>query len=366
MDFIRSVSRAFTAGPATASLPGTLPDAPPAPQQQQHQQQPPPPPQNRNINTAEELLAATTANPDQILQVLHDQQETIRMRDEALATSEQANAEWMKKEGDIYAMEQQLQEDKASWEDSQRRRQQAPVRRPAYVFNDDQMTRKSQKWPDPDKFDGNRAELRGFVYQLKTKLRNNQDWYATELEMVAYSVGRLEKTASERILPLVESENGSTITTMPMFFKALEAACGDPDRKATAQRYIQTLKQANRSFAEFLGNFEAHIHDTGFDEDNQRFCFKEGLSSELRLLLIPTQAHTLSFDEFKALCQRMDNEQRQFKPFIAKILTIPITSGIFIAITLFISSLSRLTILAPAINKFTNDFDTIINLSIVN
>ena len=50
------------------------------------------------------------------------------------------------------------------------RRQQSvsPTRRPNYTFNDEQRTRKSPNFPDPDQYDDNGADLKGFVYRLKT------------------------------------------------------------------------------------------------------------------------------------------------------------------------------------------------------
>lgn len=321
-DLFRRISQVFT------GTPDSLPDAP-------HQAPPQAPP--LQINSAEELLAAANNDPARILQILRDQQEVIHANEHEIATAK---------------------ERQAALEAAQRPNGVAFVQ-PNY----DDSRKKSAKAPDPDKYDGERENLRAFVFDLKYKLRNNSDWYANEQEMVAYSVGRLEKVARKRILPLVESPNSPQITTMPMFYEALETTCGDPDRKATAQRYIQTLKQANRPFIQYLADFEANVYDTGFDEDNQRFYLKEGLSSELRQLLIPTQAHTLSFAELKKLCQRMDNEQRQFKPFVPKARTTPGTTTT--ATTPFVPARPS----APAqltVNKSTNDSGTAMDLSIIN
>ena len=158
----------------------------------------------------------------------------------------------------------QLEADEARNQANETRTQPPRPSRP-YTFNDAPPTdRKTPKQPDPELYDGNRDELRGFMFELKSKLRANADWFPTEDSRVAYAVGRLKGLAERRLLPLVESDNESTIRTIEGFYKALETAFGDPDKKATAQRYIQRLRQANRPFHQYLADFEAHICDTGW------------------------------------------------------------------------------------------------------
>lgn len=149
---------------------------------------------------------------------------------------------------------------------------------------------------------------------------------------------------------------------MTQFYQALETAFGDPNRTATAQRFIQNLKQANQPFAQYLTDFEANIYNTKYDEANQRFAFKEGLSYELKQNLIPTRAHDISFTEFKSLYQRMDNEQRQIKPFIPRARAILETTQSSNAIAPYAFP----HISTPAINRSTNDSNTAIDLSQVN
>ena len=89
-------------------------------------------------------------------------------------------------------------------------------------FPDFATIRKSQKYPDPDPYDGDCEALEGFVFKLRTKLRRNADWYDTELDQVAYAVGRLKDKAERRILPVVQSESELAIETMEGFYKALQ------------------------------------------------------------------------------------------------------------------------------------------------
>ena len=92
------------------------------------------------------------------------------------------------------------------------------------------------------------------------------------------------------------------------FYEILNTIFDDFDKKTIAQRYIQKLRQANRPFYQYLANFEVHINNIDYDEENQRFAFKKDLSSELRALLIFIDASLLLFDALKKLCQRMNSE----------------------------------------------------------
>lgn len=115
---------------------------------------------------------------------------------------------------------------------------------------------------------------------------------------------------------------------MTQFYKALETAFGDSDRTVTAQR----------------------------------FFFEEGLSSELRTLLIPTQAHNLSFTELKSLCQRMDNEHRRIKPFVSRVrANANATNNNYTAPRGPAPALAQ-----PAVNMSTNNQVTAMNLSAMN
>ena len=342
-----AIANAFTDNPRT-TLPGSLPNPQLPPQQPEV-----------NIQTPEQLLQAANSDPVRLLEIFRAQQEAIRASQAGDLKQQAKQAELEEYEIRLENFRAQAAQAQHDAEQAQRDNLRASTRnskKPYVLADDSPISRKSPKFPDPDQYDGDRAALKGFIYKLKAKLRSNMDWYLTEEDEVLYAVGRLKGTAEQRILPLVESDHESTIRTMDKFYEALEVAFGDPDKKATAQRYIQKLKQANRPFHQHLADFEAHIHDTGYDEQNQRFNFKEGLSSELRALLIPTRANELSFAELKKLCQRMDNEQRQITPFVPRGSRPTLNTP---------PALARAST-APAINRSTDDSNTAMDLSNVN
>ena len=106
----------------------------------------------------------------------------------------------------------------------------------------DDRTESGEEQAAPDQFYGTRSLLQGFLYKLQSKLRMNADWYPEEDDRVRDAFGRLKGLAEQSILPLVQSDNESKFRTMAPFYNALEVAFGDPDKMATAQRYIQRLR----------------------------------------------------------------------------------------------------------------------------
>ena len=54
---------------------------------------------------------------------------------------------------------------------------------------------RSTKHPDPSSFGGDKAELRGWMTQLRIKLNINKDHYPTEQSKLAYALSRLKERA---------------------------------------------------------------------------------------------------------------------------------------------------------------------------
>lgn len=126
----------------------------------------------------------------------------------------------------------------------------------------------SKKIPDPPMFDGTREKLDPFIFKLQGKLKANADWWENEATRIQYAFNRLEGRAEKQILPRMDSNNSACIEDMDGFYEALRTAFGDPDKKWTAQQTISKLKQANKPFHEYLSQFQAHIGDAGFDQDD--------------------------------------------------------------------------------------------------
>jgi hypothetical protein len=171
--------------------------------------------------------------------------------------------------------------------------------------------RLTPKHPDPDKFGGNKDELLQFTTQLKLKLNINADHYASPKSAIAYAISRLEGNALSQVLPLVKSATDINIESIDKFFQILEAAFGDPDKKGTAQRKIRSLRQTNRSFHEYLADFQRYVVDTGHDEEARLACLIDGLSQEPKSMLVYIPTPKTMVEAIETL-QSLGNRRKMF------------------------------------------------------
>jgi hypothetical protein len=148
----------------------------------------------------------------------------------------------------------------------------------------------SPKHPDPDKFSGNKDDLVQFTTQLKLKLNINADHFTATKSNIAYAISRLEGNALVQVLSFVKFATEVNIESIDAFYKILEVAFGDPDKKGTVHRKIWSLRQTHRPFHEYLADFHRYIVDTGYDDEAKLTSFIDGLSQELKstLVYIPT------------------------------------------------------------------------------
>ena len=108
-----------------------------------------------------------------------------------------------------------------------------------------------------------------------------------------------------QVQPYVKSHNEVSIPDVAGLLAILERAFGDPDKKATAQRELRFLRQANKEFHVYLSDFQRIAPDTNFDEEAMRSALLEGISDELKQLMV-TQITPEDLDELVTLLQRLD------------------------------------------------------------
>ncbi|KAI0991232.1 hypothetical protein K3495_g16955, partial [Podosphaera aphanis] len=76
---------------------------------------------------------------------------------------------------------------------------------------------RSEKFPDPEKFNGSRAKLPGFLTQLRMKLEVNDDRFRNESAKIIYSISRLEGRALDQVVPLVNSKPSAPFSSVNAF-----------------------------------------------------------------------------------------------------------------------------------------------------
>ena len=176
---------------------------------------------------------------------------------------------------------------------------------------------RSTKHPDPSPFGGDKAELRGWMTQLRIKMNINKDHYPTEQSKLAYALSRLKEKALEQLQPYLERDGNIALADMDAFYAKLQLAFGDPDRKATAQRELQQLRQKNKEFYLYLSDYQRLVPDTGFDDEAKRSILLDGLSDELKSALITVDLPA-SLDDTIQVLQKIDNRFRSVQASLRK------------------------------------------------
>ena len=180
---------------------------------------------------------------------------------------------------------------------------------------------RSEKHPDPPMYGGDRAELRTWTTQLRLKLLMNADRYPTMPGKLAYAISRLKDTALYQIRPYIKDDDTIDLRDVSELITKLELAFGDPDRKATAQRELRRLQQANREFHVYLAEYQRLIPDTGYNEEAKRSILLEGISNELKSAILTLDLPT-DLDEVIQILQKIDNRYRATQASIRKAGTV--------------------------------------------
>jgi len=108
---------------------------------------------------------------------------------------------------------------------------------------------RGQKFPDSLDFSGSdRTLLRGWIAQLRMVIRHKPGSVPDEQSKMRFAFNRLRGLALGQILPHVREDRTIELEDLPAFIQLLEAAFGDPDRVATAERKMRDIKQINLSF----------------------------------------------------------------------------------------------------------------------
>jgi hypothetical protein len=176
-----------------------------------------------------------------------------------------------------------------------------------------QQEDRGQKFPDSPDFSGlDRTQLRGWIAQLRMVIRHTPSRFPDEQAKMRYAFNRLSGLALKQVLPHVRDNGDIGLEGLPAFVQLLEAAFGDPDRVATAERAMKEIKQKNREFSLYYAEFQVIAADLDWNPSALRNALRSGLSEEMKDSFI----HTDMPDElpaFVTLCQKRDNQIRQRK-----------------------------------------------------
>jgi len=79
-------------------------------------------------------------------------------------------------------------------------------------------------------------------------------------------------------MPHVREDRTIGLEDQPAFIQLLEAAFGDPDRVATAERQMREINQKNREFSQYYAEFQVIAADLDWNPSALRNALRMGLS----------------------------------------------------------------------------------------
>lgn len=171
----------------------------------------------------------------------------------------------------------------------------------------------SERHPDPEKFDGNREDLRRFVHQIHAKLTINADRFTTPAARLGYVAGRLTGDAYKLVL-------ASTRFGIPQFpdypelLVHLEKAYGDPNRVRNARRKLDALRQTNQEFSRFYAEFQRLALEGDMPNEALPAMLERAISRELKSMLMHSPAdNELDTHALADHLQILDNRYREFQ-----------------------------------------------------
>ena len=160
--------------------------------------------------------------------------------------------------------------------------------------------------PDPERYGGNHEEIPLFKSHLLMKLQGDDTRFPTEQHKLRYTVGLLQGNAFAQIQPYI-LETTIDFTNVAPLLNFLEAAFRDPDRTGTAERKLESLKQANRDFSTYYAEFSRHVANIQWNDAAKKTALSRGLSNEIKDALALADQVLDAYGEFASYLQRLDN-----------------------------------------------------------
>lgn len=187
----------------------------------------------------------------------------------------------------------------------------APVGAPASIDSLSAASAQlSERLPDPDKFEGDRKDLRRFVSQIKEKMTVNYDRFPTSQSRMAYVTNRLKGAPYAQVLPYIH--NGvCQLSDYGEVLEILERAFGDPNRARNARNDLYRLRQGNKEFSIFFAEFQRLAMEGDMPEAALPTMLEQAINRELKAMLLH---HDLPNGDYMTLARFLQNlENRRFQ-----------------------------------------------------
>lgn len=170
----------------------------------------------------------------------------------------------------------------------------------------------SERLPDPDKFEGDRTDLRRFVSQIHEKMTNNRDRFPTPQSRMSYVTNRLKGKPYAQVLPYIKKG----VCDLPDYsdiLDLLDRAFGDPNRIQNARRDLFALRQKNSDFGTFFAEFQRLALEGNVSEETLPTLLEQAVNRELQGMLLHNQPPKREYHAFSQFLQDLENRRRQYE-----------------------------------------------------
>jgi hypothetical protein len=185
----------------------------------------------------------------------------------------------------------------------------------------------SERLPDPDRFTGQRDDLRRFVSQIHQKMLVNRDRFPTANSRMAYVTSRLNGTPYNQILPHIR-DGVCQLEDYTKVLEILERAFGDPNRVNNARAELFRLRQTNKEFSAFFAEFQRLALEGNMYEDGLPTLLEQAINRELREMLMHSEPPSREYHQFADHLQNLENRRRHYAHATLPTTTRTVTSGI--------------------------------------
>lgn len=182
----------------------------------------------------------------------------------------------------------------------------------AAIATPPESSRASERLPDPDKFQGERKDLRRFTSQIQEKLTVNIDRFPSPKSRCAYVTSRLSGAAYAQILPYIRG-GVCQLADYQEILDILDRAFGDPNRVNNARNELYRLRQSNKEFSAFFAEFQRLALEGEMPENSLPTMLEQSINRELRAMLLHHEPPSREYLPFAQFLQNLENRRRLYE-----------------------------------------------------
>jgi hypothetical protein len=170
---------------------------------------------------------------------------------------------------------------------------------------------RSERLPDPDKFEGDRKDLRRFSSQIKEKLNINRDRFPTPQSRMTYVTNRLKGIPYAQILPYIR-DGICQLNDFTDILDILERAFGDPNRARNARNELYRLRQGNKEFSLFFAEFQRLAMEGEMHNEALPTMLEQAINRELKGMLLHHEPPKGDYLDLARFLQNLENRRVQY------------------------------------------------------